>query len=75
VNTSQAPQLPPDRSPWEHPELRLALAARDITRPLRLLQKLAALQDIPQPEAPETTHRPTYDVRERIVRCLGIHGS
>src|SRR5262249_48457379 len=72
VNTNQTPQLPPDRGPWEHPELRLALAARDITRPFRLPQKLAALQGIPQPEVPEITHAPTSDVRERIVRCLGI---
>jgi hypothetical protein len=74
VNTSQAPQLPPDRGPWEHPELRLALAARDITRPFQLLQKLAARQGIPQPQVPETAHGPTHDVRERIIRCLGISG-
>jgi hypothetical protein len=74
VNAIQTPQLPPDRGPWEHPELRLALAARDITRPSRLLQKLAALQGIPQPEVPEITHGPTDDVRERIIRHLGIPG-
>ena len=72
MNTNQTPQLSPDRGPWEHPELRLALAARDITRGLRLLQKLAALQGIPRPEIPEITHGTTYDVRERIIRCPGI---
>ena len=74
MNTIQPPQLPPDRGPWEHPELRLAFAARDITRPFQLLQKLAALQGIPQPEVPEITHGPTYGVHERIIRCLGIPG-
>jgi len=69
VNAIQTPQLPPDRDPWEQPELRLALAARDITGLFRLLQKLAALKGIPQPEAPKITHDgPTSDVLERIAR-------
>jgi hypothetical protein len=73
VNTIQTPQLPPDRGHWEqYPELRLALAAHDITRPFRLFQTLAALGCIPQPEAPEPIHDPTSDVLERIARCPGI---
>jgi hypothetical protein len=72
VNTTQTPQLPPDRGPWEHPELRLALAARDITRGLRLLAKLAAVEGMPRAEVPQITHGPTHDVRERIIRCLPI---
>jgi hypothetical protein len=72
VNTTQTPQLPPDRGPWDHPELRLALATRDITRLCRLLAKLAALEGMPRAEVPEITHGPTYDARERIIRCPGI---
>ena len=72
MNIIQTPQLSPDRGPWEHPDLRLALAAREVTRGFRLLAKLAALQGIPGPVVPEITHGPTYDVRERIIRCLPI---
>ena len=72
MNTNQTPQIPPDRGTWEHPDLRLALAAREVTRVFRLLANLAALQGIPRAEVPETTHGTTHDVRERIIRCLGI---
>jgi len=72
VNTNQTPQLSPDRGPWEHPKLRLALAAREVTRVFRLLANLAALQGIPRAEVPEITHGLTYDVRARIIRCLPV---
>ena len=58
MNTIQTPHLPPDQCPWEHPELRLALAARDITRSFRVLQTHAPRESIPQPEVHKITYGP-----------------
>src|SRR5262249_51601754 len=71
-----------DPEEWDRPEMRTALAARDITRVYRLLQKLgfsqqkiAALAGQSQPEVSAIIHGRkvmAYDVLSRIADGLGI---
>lgn len=70
-----------DPAEWERPEMRKALAARDITRVYRLLQKIgfsqqriAALTGQSQPEVSAIIHGRkvmAYDVLSRICDGLG----
>ncbi len=73
---------PPDRALWEHPEMRAVLAARDMTRLYRLLQKygysqqrIAAMTGQSQPEVSAVIHGRrimAYDVLSRIADGLNI---
>src|SRR5262250_2561081 len=71
-----------DPEEWDRPEMRTALAARDITRIYRLLQKagfsqqrIAALTGQSQPEVSAIIHGRrvmAYDVLSRIADGLGV---
>jgi transcriptional regulator with XRE-family HTH domain len=73
---------PPDRSLWETPDMRAALAARDVTRMYRLLQKhgysqqrIGAMTGQSQPEVSAIIHGRrimAYDVLCRIADGLDI---
>ena len=70
-----------DPAEWERPEMRAALAERDITRVYRLLQKIgfsqqriAAMTGQSQPEVSAIIHGRkvmAYDVLSRICNGLG----
>jgi len=73
---------PPDRALWEHPAMRAVLAARDVTRLYRLLQKhgysqqrIASMTGQSQPEVSAIIHGRrimAYDVLSRIADGLNI---
>jgi predicted XRE-type DNA-binding protein len=84
VNTVTPPGYPnrPGPEVWEPPEVRAALAARDVTRVYRLLQRrgfsqqrIAALTGQSQPEVSAIIHGRkvmAYEVLSRVADRLGI---
>ncbi len=82
MNTITDGKDPVDPAEWERPEMRSALAGRDICRVYRLLQKIgfsqqriAALTGQSQPEVSAIIHGRkimSYDVLSRIADGLGI---
>jgi len=73
---------PPDQALWERPEMRAVLAARDVTRMYRLLQRqgysqqrIAAMTGQSQPQVSAIIHGRrimAYDVLSRIADGLNI---
>ena len=73
---------PPDPVTWDEPAMRAGLAARDVTRVYRLLQKLgysqhriAAMTGQSQPEVSAIIHGRrvmAYDVLSKIADGLGV---